>query len=119
MSWDITLVDKTDECVKVASHEEGGTFVVGGTERAELNITYNYGARYREALDTEQNDILHVILDGKTGNETLITLAKIITALGIDRSNDYWEPTSGNAGYAALILFLWAAQYPDATWAVT
>ena len=43
MSYDVRLVDEKGESVTVPRHEDGGTRIVGGTEKAELNITYNYG----------------------------------------------------------------------------
>ena len=112
MSYDISLVDhKTKVPVSVVPHEEGGTYVVGGTPRADLNITYNYSKFYCEHVSQE-----HGIrwLYGKTGREVVDTLETAVAALGTERDNDYWKASPGNAGYALSILLQWAKSYPEA-----
>ena len=102
MSYDIYL-QKDSETVQVPLHEEGGTYVLGGTTAAALNITYNYSPHYQH-IDAEK-----VIrwLYGKTGAETIEKLEAAIEELGIDRNRDYWAPTPGNAGHALSILLEW------------
>ena len=112
MSYDISLVDlKTRQPVEVKHHIEGGTHIIGGTTKADLNITYNYGECYNLCQFTIRD------LYGKTGKETEAKLAEVVEFLGIRQfSNNYWAPTPGNAGYACSILLAWAREHPDAVW---
>ena len=86
-------------CV-VDKHEEGGTHVIGGTTTAWLNVTYNYSEFYYDALDKKKGIRW---LYGKTGKECVARLHSAVRALGTVQDEDYWEPTSGNAGYALSI----------------
>jgi len=113
MSYDVYL-GKTKP-VKVKNHSEGGTYVLGGTEDASLNITYNYSKHYRNWLDAKDGlEWLH----GKTAKSTIKQLEIAVHNLGIDQSEDYWEPSTGNAGYALSILLSWAKEHPNAKWVV-
>ena len=114
MSWDVSLCDAFDSPVSVDRHEEGGTYVMGGTDTAELNITYNYSEHYN-LLDKEQG---LDYLDGKKAGECIDRLEIAVAELGTTRDPDYWSPTKGNAGYALSILLRWAKQYPDAVFEV-
>ncbi len=115
MSYDVGLYNG-GELVAVSRHSEGGTYVVGGTDGAELNVTYNYCGYYREFLDT--GDGLYW-LHGKKAKDTVIRLEGAVAALGTERDRDYWKATLGNAGYALSILLGWAKQHPDAVWSVS
>lgn len=119
MSWWATL-EKDGKPVEVDRHEEGGTFALGGTPEAELNVTYNYGGHFREAWPEEidGSGALRRMLDGRTGEETAPLLAAAVERLGTKRHSDYWEPTPGNAGRALDTLWRWAEEHPDATWRV-
>lgn len=112
MSYDIEL-KYDDEIAQVDNHEDGGTYQVGGSTEAWLNITWNYAEFYYEHLDA---DLGIRWLYGKTGRETEERLAQAVVALGTTQHHDYWEPTRGNAGYALNILLGWARQHPDAVW---
>lgn len=116
MSYDVELVDDTGEIVKVERHEEGGTYVLGGSTRASLNVTYNYGKYIYEALPQYEN--LRDMLDGKKASEVIDPLMRAVAYLGTDRDEDYWSTTKGNAGYALNILLDWAKQHPQATFRV-
>lgn len=112
MSYDINLIDQgTQRPAEVASHEEGGTYCLGGLPEASLNVTYNYGKFYYEHLDKE-NGIRW--LYGKSGRDVEQKLAAAVAALGTERDSDYWKATPGNAGYALSILLGWARQHPTA-----
>lgn len=116
MSWDVSLSDaETGACVEVERFEEGGTYVLGGSTYASLNITYNYSAFYYEHLDQERG---LKWLDGKRGAETIERLEYVVAALGTTPDRDYWAKTPGNAGRALAMLLSWARQYPDAVWDV-
>lgn len=148
MSWDICLNDEDGQPVEVEQHEEGGTFALGGTTRAELNITYNYGALVRLAAKAvgydlitgmakrEDNESVFSLLlltydfsedavnalPGKTGEDTKDILRAMYEALGggrYSRHEDYWAPTPGNVAHALDILATWAEQHPNATWSVS
>ncbi len=54
MSYDIDLSYPESGLAQIPSHEEGGTYALGGSTNASLNVTYNYGGFYREHLDSEQ-----------------------------------------------------------------
>lgn len=54
MSYWVKLLDKKGKVCQVERHSEGGTYVMGGTTDAELNITYNYSEPYSEYLDEKQ-----------------------------------------------------------------
>lgn len=115
MSWWVYLNDGYGETVPVENHAEGGTYALGGVPRAELNVTYNYGRCYREAVGHNLMDFLQ----DKEAGETLDTLRAVVEKLGTEQTPDYWEPTPGNAGHAAAVLLKWAEQHPDAMWDVS
>ena len=115
MSFDVSLEDENGTPVLVTRHSEGGTYVLGGTDQAILNITYNYSPFYSKHLDAE-----HGLrwLDGKKGAECVERLAEAVAQLGTERTSDYWAATAGNAGYALFILHAWAREHPGATFEV-
>jgi len=121
MSYDIGLYppqvnDPSEEIMsplQVDAHEDGGTFVAGGTTDAWLNVTYNYSECYR-LFEFSLTD-----LDRKTASETEERLADLVEKLGTARYPDYWAPTPGNAGHALSILLGWARQHPDGVWSVS
>lgn len=110
MSYDVHMCDSSGELLAVDRFEDGGTYCVGGTSDASLNITYNYARLFRLALDREQGIRW---LYGKTGAETIGRLRAAVEALGTRRDDDYWKPTDGNAGAALARLLSWAEQHPD------
>ena len=110
MSYDISLM-YNDEIAIVDEHIEGAVYVLGGSEEAHLNVTYNYAKFYYDNLDEELGIRW---LYGKTASETIAKLKIAINILGVDRDNDYWKPTPGNAGYALSVLLGWAKQHPNA-----
>jgi len=97
----------------VESHSEGGTYVYGGIDRAELNITYNHSAHLEEGLGYHFDK-----LSGKRAKDTIPALEKAVERLGTERTENYWESTPGNAGYALSILLKWARQHPDGIWRI-
>ena len=112
MSYDLGLY-YDGEPAKVETHSEGGTYVLGGTDEAQLNITYNYSKFYYEVLDRKAGLRW---LYGKTGRQTAGRLEHAVELLGTERDADYWKATEGNAGYALSILLAWAKAHPDAVW---
>lgn len=116
MSWDISLLDATNTPVDVERHEEGGTYVMGDTPTAELNITYNYSSHYYRALNAEEG--LRWLNDKRAG-DVLPQIETAVGLLGTEQDKNYWKATEGNAGHALAILARWARQYPDAVFSVT
>lgn len=138
MSYDVYLEDRTAEpwcsygkaegmfdgsepcsnpcypAVEVARHAEGGTYQLGGTNAAELNVTYNYGRFYYPQLP-EGLRTLHE----KRAADCIEMLEERVQALGTNRDGDYWAATPGNAGYALSILLAWAKEHPDAVFRVS
>lgn len=113
MSYDLGLYYPNHTPARVDRREDGGTYALGGSDEACLNITYNYSKFFKATID----DKLGIRwLYGKTGKETEEVLAEAVASLGTKQSKDYWEATPGNAGYALSILLLWAKQHPDAVW---
>jgi hypothetical protein len=58
-------------------------------------------------------------LNKKKASKTIERLEEAVKELGTEKSNNYWESTPGNAGYALSILLKWAKQYPDAIFEVS
>lgn len=114
MSWDVSLLDEQNHPVTVSLHEDGGTYPVGGTTEAKLNITYNYGALLEKTLGFHFGE-----LHGRQAQDMIKPLRKAVAILGIYPSDNYWEPTPGNAGIALARLLQWAEQYPNARFEVT
>jgi len=113
MSWWVSL-EQDGKPVEVERHWEGGTFTVGGSTLAEINITYNYGFFYRHCLHPDGL----WWLDGKRARDCVGRLEAAIKELGASRYRDYWTPTPSNAGFALSILLAWAKEHPEATFRV-
>ena len=115
MSYDIRLCDPvTYEVIEVDSPHlmRGGTYAVGGTNELWLNVTYNYGKHYYRVMG--ERGIREIY--GKTGAESVPMLEAAASVLGDDASDDYWEPTEGNAKRALLQLLAMARMRPDGVW---
>ncbi len=115
MSYDIEAV--CPKCKSTIEFEEphhmiGGTYAVGGSTEAWLNVTYNYANRF---------DFRG--LGGREVAKTIPELEAAVKRLGTERSADYWENTEGNAGAACANLLTLAEaavrEEADAIWSVT
>jgi len=91
---------------------KGGTYAVGGTNLAELNITWNYASIYHDRFGPNGIRIIY----GKTGIESIPILKKAISQLGDDVNEDYWNATEGNAKIALVHLLALAQLRPDGIW---
>lgn len=112
MSYDIHFVDKNGNTVRLwHKHQfQGGTYAVGGTEEASLNITYNYYRFFREFIDGEDGI---KSLEGKTAREASQILLRATQAMPVEPpDDDYWKPTVGNARKALLDLMLLSLMVP-------
>lgn len=117
MSYDIALEDRvTGNILEVDTPHQirGGTYCVGGTRELWLNITYNYSGIFCRKDVFGENGIRTIY--GMTGAESIPVLQKAINALKNDVSDDYWEPTEGNAKQALYGLLAFAQMRPDGIW---
>lgn len=113
MSYDVELLDPVTKNViefDLPHQMRGGTYIQGGTNKAWLNITYNYSKHLYRVM----NGIRSIY--GKTGAESLSILTKAAEQLGDDVSDNYWEPTEGNVKQALLQLISLAKMRPDGIW---
>ena len=96
MSYDISLVDPvTRETLLVENphHLRGGTYAIGGTTEAWLNITWNYSKFYYRVFGEKGIRTIY----GMTGAESIPILKAAMDKLGDDVDPNYWESTEGNA----------------------
>ena len=94
---------------------KGGTYALGGTTEAHLNVTYNYSVNWNKAFNGKHlRDI-----DGMTGANSIPFLKAGIAALNDDMDEDYWKPTEGNTKSALIQLLALAAMRPDGVWSVS
>ena len=115
MSYDIYLADPVaGGAIELPSSHEmrGGTYALGGTRKAWLNVTYNYSPHFRRVLGDDGIRCIY----GKTGAETIPLLTEAAAKLGDDVDEDYWNPTEGNAKRALLQLKALAELRPDGVW---
>lgn len=132
MSYDIELQDLvTKEALQLDAphHMRGGTYAMGGTTDAHLNVTYNYAPHFRKAFgdsDVELSSFDKMFGGGKTGirklygmtgAESISVLERAISELGDDANDDYWKPTEGNAKRALMQLLALAKMRPEGVWA--
>ena len=120
MSYDISIVDPATH--GVISFEEkheirGGTYQLGGSHLAELNITYNYAPHFQRVLGPRGIRELY----GQTVRESGALLLEAASKLKDDATYDYWEATEGNAKVALLSLLVLRNQaliegHGDAIW---
>jgi hypothetical protein len=115
MSYDIDLTDPiTGEVLELDEPHQmkGGTYAIGGTTHASLNITYNYASHYYRLIGEKGIRTIY----GMTGAESIPVLKTAADRLGDDISDDYWEATEGNAKRALLQLISLATMRPDGVW---
>lgn len=116
MSYDIDLVDQvTGKVLELDQKHQmtGGTYQLGGTRDASLNITWNYSKIFYEVIDKEEGIRF---LYKKTGQESIPILEGAISKLADDASDDYWEATEGNAKRSLIQLLTLAKLRPDGIW---
>lgn len=114
MGWTVQLVQNGD-VVEAPTRAKGTTYALTGVPRAELDVTFNYSDKIKDA--TGWSDSLRE-LSGKQAGDTISELRAAVQLLGTEESLDHWEATDGNVGKMFSILLDWAQQYPNATWRV-
>jgi hypothetical protein len=115
MSYDIYLQDPvTRETIEMDERHymRGGTYCVGGTKDAWVNITYNYSDQFYKTMG--ENGIRTIY--GKTGSQSIPILKEAILKLGDECSQNYWESTEGNAKKTLYQLLALAQLRPDGIW---
>lgn len=115
MSYDIDLCDPvTKRVIELDNIHDirGGTYAMGGTTEASLNITYNYGKHFYRVMG--ENGIRSIY--GMTGAESIPVLKEAISKLGDEVDPDYWKDTEGNAKKALYGLLAFAQLRPDGIW---
>lgn len=114
MSYSIKIIDKnTEETIKVDHNIDvrGCTYAVGGTNKLEFSITFNYAKKMESVFGCKFKDLDYTQIDN------LIDL--IVRAMSLivyePPSDNYWEDTWGNV-YKALfdLLQLCMLAPPDA-----
>lgn len=120
MSYDIALTcPVTGEILELDEPHQmkGGTYAIGGTRDAALNITYNYAEHfYRVFLEVQYSKKGIRSIYGLTGAESIPVLQACITRLKDDVDPDYWKPTEGNAKKALTQFLALAKMRPDGVW---
>ena len=115
MSYDISLRDPDTGAraiVPDGHNLQGGTYCVGGTGEAWLNVTYNYASHFRRVLGEKGIRTIY----GMTGRDSVPVLTTAMAQLADDVAADYWAATEGNAKAALNNLRLLALACPDAVW---
>ena len=115
MSYDIKLVDAvTKETLHVDNPHEmrGGTYCVGGTTEAWLNITYNYTEILYNVFGEKGIRTLY----GMTEAESIPLLKSTIEKLSDDVDDNYWKATEGNVKRSLSQLLALAQMRPDGVW---
>lgn len=132
MSYDISLCDPvTRETLHFDTPHQmkGGNYVVGGTDEASLNITYNYAKWYtREDVFGKKGIRTIYELSGAESIPILEKAISALTAMEDDLSEEevkeftehditgYWMPTRANALRPLHQLLAFAKLRPDGIW---
>ena len=93
---------------------KGGTYVLGGTNACELNITYNYSGILYRVLDGGIP-----ALDGRTARDTAPMIQAAVEKLSDDTDPNYWNATEGNVREALQGLLVFARAHPDGVWSIS
>lgn len=115
MSYDISLTDPVSgETLTIDSPHQmkGGTYQLGGSTEASLNVTYNYSHHFYRVLGDGGIRTIY----GMTGVDSIPVLEKGASQLSDDCDPDYWKATEGNAKRALLQLIALAKLRPDGVW---
>lgn len=115
MGYDIELREPVGKNLiefETEHYMRGGTYAVGGTREAWLNVTYNYAKHYSRVFGEKGIRTIY----GMTGAESIPVIKAAMAQLKDDVSEDYWEPTEGNAKKALAQLLAFAQMRPDGIW---
>lgn len=111
-SWDEENEHFAAQKVRVPRHDiRGGTYAVGGSDTADLAITFNYAEFFCKFLGGNGiND-----LNGLKVSDTLPKLLDAVMRMKGEPDADYWKPTEGNARAALTDMLLLALLTPETT----
>jgi hypothetical protein len=114
VSYDIRITDGNGETLTAEEPHTitGGTYAMGGTTEAWLNVTYNYAPHFYRLFGDKGIRWLY----GQKVANTVEPLLAAASQLGDDVHRDYWQPTEGNAKAALLNLVQLARLFPDGVW---
>lgn len=115
MSYDINIKDPdTGETIELdAKHNiTGGTYCIGGTTEAWLNITYNYAPFFYEVFGEKGIRTIY----GMKVLDSLPMMIEACSKLQGQQDEDYWAPTEDNARAALLNLIYLGIQAPNGIW---
>ena len=116
MSYDITIKRKDGKTVEFrhAHTITGGTYALGGTTEAWLNITYNYWRIFKDLLGPEDIRTIYG-MNIKAARPLLMEAAERLG--NAEPDEDYWKACDGNAKKALLDLVkltdMALAEYPN------
>lgn len=103
MSYDIRIKRQDGTVVELKERHAitGGTYVLGGTTEAWLNVTYNYGRIFRRLLGEDGIRVIY----GMNIKRARTILANAADRLGTAEPDaDYWKACDGNVRKALLSL---------------
>ena len=116
MSYDIRIKRGDGTTVELRERHAiiGGTYALGGTTEAWLNVTYNYSGISRRLLGDEGIRVIY----GMNIKDARPVLANAAVRLGTaEPDEDYWKACDGNARKAILNLLeltdLALSDYPN------
>ena len=109
MGWDIQYVDENGDCVKVDNLTYGSTVAIGGSDDADMSLTWNYSPFYFRSVNKDTG-LRWINL--QKGEDVKEVLEKAVKELGTEQAEDYWADTPGNAGHALSILLRWIEKNP-------
>ena len=117
MSYDIAIVDEEDTVLRGSKVHKiaGGTYEMGGSYQAWLNITYNYSQFYYQIWPEGLIDKFN----GMNSKDAIAYLLGAIKILGTKTTQDYWEATPGNAGKALQDLVKLIQLFPEGKLRIT
>lgn len=118
MSFDLSLHDPdTGEVLQSKRPVRcGGTYAVGSSD-LEFNVTFNYSRHIRPVMPDLADGLYSA--DGMPAMDFARHLLEAIPRLGTDDSEDYWEPTEGNARRALEALLWMCLEAPHGVWRVS
>jgi hypothetical protein len=81
MSYNVSLWANEEIVELPEKYAEGGTYVLGGSNKADLNITYNYSGMYRDVFGEGGMNVF----DGMNAGESIALLEQAVSKLGTKR----------------------------------
>lgn len=106
MSYDIRLVNPDGTTFEFSTPLDikGGTYAVGGTTEACINVTYNYSKHFFRVFGEKGIRSLY----GVSSRDSTDIIVAAMMQLDNDVHPDYWEDTEGNAKKALADMLLMA-----------